>query len=100
MNSNEALTPSKEIVMIRRIALALLVTIGLVSRAAAEEPVRAPPEIVIGGDTAAHGATGAGKGNGAADGPDRCVEVQIGSSRAMDCLNQKLKRDAERVNPT
>jgi hypothetical protein len=29
---------------------------------------------------------------------DRCVEVEIGASRSMDCLNQKLQREVDRVN--
>jgi hypothetical protein len=31
---------------------------------------------------------------------ERCVEVEIGSSRALNCLNQKLKREVDRVNPS
>ena len=31
---------------------------------------------------------------------ERCVEVEIGSSRAFNCLNQKLKREVDRVAPT
>lgn len=53
-----------------------------------EERVTARPEIVIGG----------GAGNAPVK-PDRCVEVEIGSSRSMHCLNQKLKREVDRVNP-
>ncbi|MHC2620334.1 hypothetical protein ACVIW2_002366 [Bradyrhizobium huanghuaihaiense] len=28
------------------------------------------------------------------------MEVEIGSSRSMDCLNQKLRREVDRVNPS
>jgi hypothetical protein len=31
---------------------------------------------------------------------ERCVEVEIGSDRALGCLNQKLRREVERVNPS
>uniref|UniRef100_Q07KZ8 Uncharacterized protein n=1 Tax=Rhodopseudomonas palustris (strain BisA53) TaxID=316055 RepID=Q07KZ8_RHOP5 len=56
---------------------------------AAEEPVQMLPEIVIGGTTAPAAAVS-----------ERCVEVEIGSSRALNCLNQKLKREVDRVNPS
>lgn len=31
---------------------------------------------------------------------ERCVEVEIGGSSSFGCLNQKLKREVDRVNPT
>lgn len=31
---------------------------------------------------------------------DRCVDVQIGTERAFGCLNQKLRREVDRVNPS
>jgi len=31
---------------------------------------------------------------------ERCVEVEIGSASAFGCLNQKLKREVDRVNPS
>jgi hypothetical protein len=90
----------------RPIVFSLLVTIGLISRGVAEERVNMLPEIVIGSGphagTAANvgGGAGAAGGTSAPAGPERCVEVEIGSSRAMDCLNQKLKREVDRVNPS
>jgi hypothetical protein len=30
----------------------------------------------------------------------RCIEVEIGGDREFGCLNQQLKREVERVNPT
>lgn len=30
---------------------------------------------------------------------ESCVEVDIGGSKALDCINRKLKKDAERVSP-
>jgi hypothetical protein len=30
---------------------------------------------------------------------ERCVEVEIGKDSAFGCLNQKLKREVDRVNP-
>jgi hypothetical protein len=89
--------------------LTLLVLAGaaaLVSPAAAEE-VTVLPEIVIGGDAAAKkpGTDTTGRpevviGGGAANAPPRsekCAEAK--SSGTMECLNQKLKREVERVNP-
>ena len=31
---------------------------------------------------------------------ERCVDVQIGSDSAFGCLNQRLSREVERVNPS
>jgi hypothetical protein len=67
-----------------RLILLSLVAAGLVTPASAEERVLVLPEIVIGG--------GVGK-------TDRCAEGENGSSRSMDCLNQKLRREVDRVNP-
>ena len=30
---------------------------------------------------------------------ERCVEVEIGGARSFGCLNQQLKREADRANP-
>jgi hypothetical protein len=68
----------------RLIMLLLVAAAGLVTSALAEERVMVLPELLIGGGMA---------------NTDRCVEVQIGASRSMDCLNQKLRREVDRVNP-
>ncbi|ABD88541.1 hypothetical protein [Rhodopseudomonas palustris] len=31
---------------------------------------------------------------------ERCVEVEIGGQNALGCLNQKLRREVERVSPS
>jgi hypothetical protein len=31
---------------------------------------------------------------------ERCIEVEIGGDHALGCLNQQLKREVERVNPS
>lgn len=31
---------------------------------------------------------------------ERCVDVEIGGDHALGCLNQQLKRQVDRVNPT
>ena len=31
---------------------------------------------------------------------ERCVEVEIGKDRSLGCLNEKLKREVDRVNPS
>lgn len=64
-------------------ALALLAT-----PAFAEQRTTMLPEIIVGGNAATQVSH------------ERCVEVEIGSSRAFDCLNQKLKREVDRVNPS
>src|SRR5262249_31366420 len=73
---------------------ALLIFIGLPwllatdTRAFAEDPhVLVLPEIVIGGE----------KDKSAA--PERCAEVDPAAGKGIDCLNQKLKREVDRVNP-
>ncbi|WP_245315827.1 hypothetical protein [Bradyrhizobium neotropicale] len=39
---------------------------------------------------------------GGATGPaiQRCVDVQIGGDSAFGCLNEKLRREVDKVNPT
>lgn len=51
---------------------------------AAQETPPASKGLVIGGDTPVH---------------ENCVEVQIGNAKAYDCLNMRLKRQVERINP-
>jgi hypothetical protein len=48
----------------------------------------APREVTIGGQSSS------------AQSFQRCVDVEIGGDHALDCLNQQLKREVERVNPT
>jgi len=94
------------------------VTMGVVSQAVAEERVNVLPEVVIGSKPNAGRGTNTESGTGAHPGPsasggpgadgatrapaaaDGCVGVETGSSKAMDCLNQKLKQQVDRVNPT
>lgn len=72
----------------RRTIVVTLVTAGLGIPAIAEQRSIQLPEIVIGGD-----APGGGRS-------ENCVEVEIGNSRAYNCLNQKLKKEVDRVNPS
>jgi len=48
----------------------------------------APREIIIGGKPSS------------APSFERCVDVEIGGDRALGCLNQQLKREIDRVNPS
>src|SRR5262245_20941625 len=97
----------------RRIVSLFLLTVCLVSQGAAEEKVNVLPEIVIGGNApepVANGRAPEGAGRRRAQGPadnsaapasiERCVEVEIGSSRSMDCINQKLKKEVDKVSPS
>lgn len=71
----------------RRLTYATIAGALLAAPAIAEERLITLPEIVIGGEAPATPA-------------QRCVDVQIGDSRAYNCLNQKLKRQVERINPS
>jgi hypothetical protein len=82
----------------RLIMVVLVGSLGLVAKVAAQEHTTALPEIVIGGP-ANHPAADHPTANHPAE-VDRCVEVEIGSSRAVDCLNRKLKNEVDRVNPS
>jgi hypothetical protein len=72
----------------RRTIVVTLVTAGLGIPAIAEQRSIQLPEIVIGGDASAGARS------------ENCVEVEIGNSRAYNCLNQKLKKEVDRVNPS
>ena len=64
----------------------------LVTRSFAQQQrATAPTEIIIGGDKSEPAPPAATT--------DRCVEIQIGQSRSMDCLNQQLRQKVDRVNP-
>jgi hypothetical protein len=77
--------------MMRTMMIALLSAIGVLSqlaRSGAEERVTVLPEMIIGGSKTSQAAS------------ERCVEVEIGSSRAFECLNQKLKQQVDRMAPS
>jgi hypothetical protein len=78
---------------VRSLCLGMLVITGLASHATAQDKPVALPEIRVGGEQAP------AKGNASAGGTDRCVDVEIGSSHAYDCLNRKLREQVDRVNP-
>lgn len=67
---------------------------GLIGQVAAQTPGRTPdrsaerPETVIGGRPPA------------APTFERCIDVEIGSDSAFGCLNQRLRREVDRVNPS
>ena len=88
----------------RRIVFSFLLTACLVSQGIAEERVNVLPEIVIGGrapEIVVGGSKPASPDSSRAPAShERCVEVEIGSSRSMDCLNQKLKKEVDKVNPS
>ncbi len=76
-----------------RAIVACIAVVALVSPSIAEpqrpsaEPHPTPlPEIRIGGDAPTK--------------HQSCVEVEIGGSRAFNCLNDKLKQQVDRVNPS
>jgi len=79
----------------RIICLSMLVVAAFASRATAQDKPIPLPEIRIGGNqppAAGNQASSAGM--------DRCVDVEIGSSHAFDCLNRKLREQVDHVNPS
>lgn len=72
----------------RLIVLATVIGIALASQAAAGERAMALPEITVNTPRTAERSS------------DRCVDVEIGSSRSFDCLNQKFKQQVDRTNPS
>jgi hypothetical protein len=78
----------------RDVVLTACVVFGMMAPAAAQSPSgsAAPSaerrETIIGGKPPA------------APTFERCVEVEIGSDSALGCLNQKLRREVDRVNPS
>lgn len=67
----------------------VLISVALLATPAiAQQRTTTLPEIIVGGSTPTQLSQ------------ERCVEVEIGSSRAFNCLNQRLKREVDRVNPS
>ncbi|MGP9814513.1 hypothetical protein ACTZWT_23625 [Rhodopseudomonas sp. NSM] len=66
---------------------------ALTASAWAQASGAAPPS------AARQGSIMIGGGQHAAPSIDRCVEVEIGGASALGCLNQKLKREVDKVNP-
>jgi hypothetical protein len=90
--------------MIQKIILATGLCVVASASARAQEPTRLP-EIVIGAPAPVNAPTpGAarapGPGPGAAGTHERCVDVRIGGEHAFGCVNERLKREVDRVNPT
>ncbi|SNT31123.1 hypothetical protein SAMN05216374_3084 [Tardiphaga sp. OK246] len=69
--------------------LTISALLALAMPALAQQPPEQPkPEVIIGGQSPPPTVR------------ERCVEVEIGGARSFGCLNQTLKRDVEKVNPT
>jgi hypothetical protein len=77
----------------RDVTLTVCVVFAVAAPVVAQAPDRGNgppgrPETIIGG------------GQPPAPTFERCVDVQIGGDNALGCLNQKLKREVERTNPS
>lgn len=75
-----------------KLAVVVGVVVAMTASAHAQTPGATSPSakqgsIVIGGPQSA------------APSIERCVEVEIGGANALGCLNQKLRREVEKVNP-
>jgi hypothetical protein len=78
----------------RSICLAIVLATAFASCAAAQEKPILLPEIRIGGEQ-----TPTAGNQARSSGTDRCIDVEIGSSHAFDCLNRKLREQVDRTNP-
>jgi hypothetical protein len=79
------------IAVARELILSTPALLSLFVPAAAQAPrpeTTAPREVTIGGQAPSEQRF------------QRCVDVEIGGDHALNCLNQQLKREVERVNPT
>jgi hypothetical protein len=69
----------------------IIMCLGATVPAAAQDATPAPdvpkPAFVIGGNPPPHSR-------------ERCIEVEIGSSRSYSCINDQLKHEVDRVNPS
>jgi hypothetical protein len=74
--------------IMRSLMLASLAMIVSVAPTLADPQNTELPRIVIGGDAPAETSV------------DRCVEVEIGGNRAYNCINDKLRRQVDRINPS
>jgi hypothetical protein len=83
----------RQIKCVCEVVLAACVVFGMVAVAAQAPGGSTPP-------SAERPATIIGGGPSPAPTFERCVEVEIGSDRAFGCLNQKLRREVDRVNPS
>lgn len=88
----------------KTLALAAGLSIIALASLDAQEPTRLP-EIIIGAPPSAPAPARATKGApgapaAAAGTHERCVDVTIGGERSFGCVNEKLKREVDRVNPT
>lgn len=75
-------------IMMRALILASLATAAIAVPAMAQEPPPLFPKIAVGG------------GVSPGDRFEWCIDVEIGGSRAFNCLNEELRRHVDRVNPT
>jgi hypothetical protein len=83
------------------IAVTVAITAAMSARA---EDRKMLPEIVVGAPPPAVPAPASGphqsSGSSASGGThERCVDVSIGDDRSFGCLNEKLKRQVDKVNP-
>jgi hypothetical protein len=85
-----------------RIAMALL-TLALTRPAmtwAQAQDATTLPEIVVGAPSAKPKQPGApAQAVPAGTETERCVDVKIGNEHSLGCLNEKLKRQVDKVNP-
>ena len=84
----QIITSARDVVLIACVVFGMVVPAAAQAPSGGAAPAAEPRETIIGGKPPA--------------GPtfERCVDVEIGSDSAFGCLNQKLRREVDRVNPS
>jgi hypothetical protein len=87
-----------------RIAVLVITAAAIIAAtpACAEEPTALPEITVIGApprQTASPGGSPAGAGAPLAAGHPRCDAATSGGEPSFDCLNEKLKKQVDQINP-
>jgi hypothetical protein len=80
--------PTRKAVLAISAVVAVTVPVAAQTPGGSQGPGVERPEIIVGG------------GPRPAPTLERCVEVEIGSDSAFGCLNQKLRREVDRINPS
>lgn len=79
---------------------AIVLTAGIAAGVAAPAVAQTAPPGIGSAPPADRRETIIGGGSGPQRNLERCVEVEIGNESSLGCLNQRLRREVDRVNPS